>query len=273
MFEEPFEFPPRKILSPCQVDATQTTRASGSCPGKIGERTCPLNISRVCTRRKEKEKNLFFICCRDVLLFPGRRILSQRLLQGILRQPFLHRSFSILENEHVARLALAPTHPSSIKLYARNIFPAWECERKSNFNRAGISFRPEENAISLINIGKGRESHDKTYTPCVHGYIRRSGENKKETAHKKEGGGKEKKRKRWFFGPQVRGAHAWSCSFFKTFLLLLLLEIISETPEGPLRDLRTTPPGVPLASFIRKYYELTRSAQPVSMISCFRAIV
>lgn len=157
MFEEPFEFPPRKILSPCQVDATQTTRASGSCPGKIGERTCPLNISRVCTRRKEKEKNLFFICCRDVLLFPGRRILSQRLLQGILRQPFLHRSFSILENEHVARLALAPTHPSSIKLYARNIFPAWECERKSNFNRAGISFRPEENAISLINIGKGRE--------------------------------------------------------------------------------------------------------------------
>lgn len=165
------------------------------------------------------------------------------------------------------------SHPSSIKLYARNIFPAWECERKSNFNRAGISFRPEENAISLINIGKGRESHDKTYTPCVHGYIRRSGENKKETAHKKEGGGKEKKRKRWFFGPQVRGAHAWSCSFFKTFLLLLLLEIISETPEGPLRDLRTTPPGVPLASFIRKYYELTRSAQPVSMISCFRAIV
>lgn len=49
------------------------------------------------------------------------------------------------------------SHPSSIKLYARNIFPAWECERKSNFNRAGISFRPEENAISLINIGKGRE--------------------------------------------------------------------------------------------------------------------
>lgn len=52
--------------------------------------------------RKHREKNLtlFFVCSRDVLLLLGRRILSQRLLQGI-RVSFPAFILTISRKRHV----------------------------------------------------------------------------------------------------------------------------------------------------------------------------
>lgn len=84
-----------------------------------------------------------------------------------------------------------------------------------------------------------------------------------EAAGGKVKGEKEEARERWFFDMGhrfVRGVRAWLCSFFKKLARALPppLEIISET-LGPAERFTHDPSGVPLGSFIRKYYELTRS--------------
>lgn len=100
------------------------------------------------SREKKKNLTLFFVCSRDVLLLLGRRILSQRLLQGI-RVSLPAFILTISRKRHAASRPSSPPF-LSIKLYVALKIPVGM--RKREFSRNIIS-----SAISphrcLINIG------------------------------------------------------------------------------------------------------------------------
>lgn len=114
---------------------------------------------------KESDSHLFFICSRDVLLFLGRRILSQRLLQGmyiyIYTFPLLF--FSISRKRHVVKHARCQTSPTTYSLsllnYTRVKDPRGNAKKaifkEYNFGR--------DIAASLVDKYRPPR-HDKTYT-------------------------------------------------------------------------------------------------------------
>ena len=108
------------VRSPQKADPFPRWRnaghASGSC---LGENLEERIYVFAWMEEKESDSHLFFICSRDVLLFLGRRILSQRLLQGMYIYIYIYTFpllfFSISRKRHVVK------HASVAKLAPRLI--------------------------------------------------------------------------------------------------------------------------------------------------------